>query len=795
MSSVDTQAHVRAGSPFVDDLPEPEGTLHAAAAPSPVARGVVRRLSVASASRAPGVVRVLTARDIPGENQIGGIIQDEPLLADGEVHYAGQPVALVVAESPEAARAALREIELDIDELEPVFDPREAAARGRLIAPARTLSLGDVEAAWERCATIVEGRAESGGQEHVYLETQSCLAVPEERGRLRLFSSTQAPTAVQRIVAGVLDRSMHDLEVEVHRLGGAFGGKEDQATAWAAMAALAAATLERPVKIVLERTEDIVMTGKRHPYSSDFRLGLDENLKMVAFEVTYYQNSGASADLSTAVLERSLFHATNSYFVPNALITGLCCRTNLPPNTAFRGFGGPQAMFVMEAAIQRAAETLGIEAWRIQRANLLDEGDEFPYGMQVEGATAIRSFDEAVKRFDPAGSCATKNAWNAEHAFVKRGQALMPVSFGISFTNTVLNQAGALVHVYTDGSVSVSTGAVEMGQGVQTKIRRIVATALSVDASRIRMESTSTARVANTSPTAASTGTDLNGMAALTACRLILDRLRPVAAELAAGGREIELENERVVVDGEPTTVSWEDVVQAAYERRIDLSAHAFYATPRLHYDKTSEKGHPFAYHAFGTAVVEAEVDVLRGTASIDAVRVVHDAGRSLDLLVDRGQMEGGIVQGIGWMTIEELVHDRGVLLSDALNTYKVPDLHFTPREIEVVFLEDAENPHAVMQSKAIGEPPFMYGIGAYFAIRDALNAVRPALPDAPVVAPLTNERILAHIEGIPADAVSGEFGFACRLAERGCEAWEKDGDSGRPSAGGRSADDGRERR
>ncbi|MBD3367581.1 MAG: molybdopterin-dependent oxidoreductase [Candidatus Eisenbacteria bacterium] len=782
MSSADTQAHVRAASPFVDDLPEPEGTLHAAALPSPVPHGRITALRTESAAQSPGVVSVFTAADVPGENQIGGIIQDEPLLAADEVHYAGQPVALVVAESPEAARAALDDIELEIEELEPVFDPRVAAAMGSLIAPARTLSLGDTEGAWERCATVVEGRVESGGQEHVYLETQSALAVPEQRGRLRLYSATQAPTAVQRIVARVLGCSMHDIEVEVHRLGGAFGGKEDQATAWAAMAAVAATALDRPVKLVLERYEDLVMTGKRHPYSSDYRLGLDENLKLAAFEVTYYQNSGAAADLSTAILERTLFHATNSYFIPNVLATGMCCRTNLPPNTAFRGFGGPQAMFVIEAAIRRAAEELGVEPWRIQRANLLDDGDELPFGMRVEGTTAVRSFDEVVARFDPERRRHEIDEENAASHYMKRGLALMPVCFGISFTNTVLNQAGALVHVYTDGSVSVSTAAVEMGQGVLTKIRRIVATALGVDEGRVRMESTSTARVANTSPTAASSGTDLNGMAALLACRMLVDRLRPVAAELTGRDEaDVAIANERVTAAGDETDVGWEKLVRATYERRVDLSAHAFYATPKLHYDKDAEKGHPFAYHVFGTALVEAVVDVLRGTATVDSVRVVHDAGRSLDLLVDRGQMEGGIVQGIGWVTIEELVHDHGVLLSDALNTYKVPDLHFTPREFEVVFLEDSDNPNAVMDTKAIGEPPFMYGIGAFFAVRDALCAVRPPIADAPVVAPMTNERILAHLEGVRADAMSGEYGFACRLAEKGCDAWNEDDASPEP--------------
>jgi len=785
MSSVDTRAHVRAASPFVDDLPEPAGTLHAVALPSPSAHGRIRRLSTAAAENAPGVACVLTYENIPGENQIGGVIRDEPLLAENEVDFVGQPVALVVAESPEAARAALSKIELDIEELEPVFDPRAAAARGSLIAPARTLSLGDVDQAWNDCSTIIEGRVESGAQEHIYLETQSCLAVPEQRGRLRLFSSTQSPTAVQRIVARVLGCSMHDIEVEVHRLGGAFGGKEDQATAWAAMSALAALATGRSVKVVLERHEDVEMTGKRHPYSSDFRIGLDRHLKIVAYEATYYQNSGAAADLSTAILERTLLHATNSYFVPNVRVTGMCCRTNLAPNTAFRGFGGPQAMFVIEAAIRRAAEKLSVEPWKIQRANLLDEGSEFPFGMRVEGATAVRSFDEVTQRFDPEKRRREIDSLNASSSYRKRGLALMPVCFGISFTNTTLNQAGALIHIYTDGSVSVSTGAVEMGQGVTTKVRRIVATSLSIDEARVRIESTSTARVANTSPTAASSGTDLNGMAALMACRMLTERLRSVAAQLVDHDEaDIIFEAERVLAGGSDAEISWNELIAAAYARRIDLSAHAFYATPRLHYDKSKEKGRPFAYHVFGTAMIEAEVDVLRGTAVIDLVRVVHDAGRSLDVLVDRGQMEGGIVQGIGWMTIEELVHEHGRVLSNGLNTYKVPDLHFAPRTIETIFLEDSENPHAVMHTKAIGEPPFMYGIGAFFAIRDALCSVRPASPDAPIVAPMTNERILAHLEGIETGEATGGPAFACgtvdepekRGGEREVESGKDDG-------------------
>jgi len=747
--SPDTVAHVRAESPFVDDLPEPPGTLHGAVLGSPLAHGLILRLDTAAARTRPGVAGVFTAGDIPGENQIGGIIQDEPLLADGEVHHVGQPVALVVAVTPEQARAARDAIVLEIEERPAIFDPREAAARGDLIAPARAIACGSVEEAWARCATIVQGRADSGGQEHLYLETQACLAIPEARGRLHLHSATQAPSGVQRITARVLGLPMHDIEVEVQRLGGAFGGKEDQATAWAALAALAAHALDRPVKIVLPRGEDMRMTGKRHPYSTDFRLGLDEEGRFLAFEATYYQSSGAAADLSTAILQRTLFHATNSYFIPNVRVTGLCCRTNLPPFTAFRGFGGPQAMFVMESAIAAAAEKLGRPAWELQELNLLRESDALPYGMRVQRGTAVRSFREARDRFGLERRAAGIEEHNAHSPLLKRGLAVMPVCFGISFTNASLNQAGSLVHVYADGSVSVSTGAVEMGQGVTTKIRRIAAMALGVSEGRIRLESTSTTRVANMSPTAASTGTDLNGMATLMACTMLADRLRAVAAGLLSAPLEdLELREGRVHLSGRPTDLDWDALVAATWKRRVNLSAQAHYATPKLHFDAETGTGHPFAYHVFGTAIVEARVDVLRGTAAIDSVHVVHDAGRSLDLLVDRGQAEGAIVQGIGWMTLEELVFgEDGRLLSDNLATYKIPDLHFAPRVLEVVFLEDADNPEAVLQTKAIGEPPFMYGIGAFFAIRNAIRAVRE-LPADRFTAPLTNERILAMVEG-----------------------------------------------
>jgi xanthine dehydrogenase large subunit len=747
MSYPDLEAHVRGTSRYIDDMPDPAGLLHAAAVTSPVPHARLISIDTSAALDSPGVVAVLTAADIPGLNQIGGIIQDEELFAESTVHFIGQPVAVVVAETPHQARAGARACTLELENLPAIFDAREAAAAGELITASRTLDAGDVDAAWADCDVIVEGTAETAGQEHLYLETQAALALPEEGGRIKLWSSTQAPTAVQRIAARVLGLPMNLVEVEVTRLGGAFGGKEDQATPWAVMAALAAQHTGHPVRLTLNRHEDMCFTGKRHPYSSDFKLGLSADGTIVAYEVHLWQNAGAAADLSPAILERSLFHATGSYFVPNARIHAASCRTNLIPFTAFRGFGAPQAMFVMEAAIDRAAEIIGISRSTIQAKNLLNEGDAFPYGMRVQRGQARRSFNEAVKQFDLAGLEAEIAAHNAGNTLTKRGLAAMPVCFGISFTNAMLNQAGALVHVYTDGSVSVSTGAIEMGQGVSAKILAVASATLGLPQDRIRIESTTTRTVANTSPTAASSGADLNGRATEIACRAISNRLLSVAAErLDIAPHRLAIDKGVVTVDGQATEFEWNELVWTAYTKRVNLSAHAHYATPGIWYDKEIEQGEPFAYHVFGTAILEVTVDCLRGIYTVDRVRMVHDGGRSLAEKVDMGQLEGGLVQGLGWMTMEELVFKEGHVLSDTLSTYKIPDLLSTPI-LEGHFLDHADNPKAVMHSKAIGEPPLMYGIGVYFALLDSLRAFRPDR-EGVYDAPLTPEKALMFLHG-----------------------------------------------
>ncbi|RJP64739.1 MAG: xanthine dehydrogenase [Ignavibacteriales bacterium] len=747
MSNYDSTQHVKGSSLFVDDVTAPEGLLYAAILTSPEAHGNILNIDFTEAEKAEGVKGIFSAKDIPGDNQIGGIILDEPLFAEDKVDFIGQPVAIVVAENQLTAKEAVKKIKLNIEKLPAVFDAREAFAKNELIIPPRTFTLGDVENTWNRCDIIVEHRVESGGQEHLYLETQGSLAHPTEGGGIKIISSTQSPTAAQKITARVLGLPMHKVEVDVTRLGGGFGGKEDQATAYAVMCALASFKLKRPVKLILSRQEDLRITGKRHPYSSDFKIGLSSDGKILAYEVTFYQNAGAAADLSPAILERTLCHCTNSYFIPNVKATGISCRTNLPPNTAFRGFGGPQGMFVLESAIYRAAEKMGIDPSVIQEKNLLNEEDEFPYGQKVQNCNIRRCWNQTKDQFIYDEIKSKVVAFNNSNKLYKKGVALMPITFGISFTSTFLNQANALVHVYTDGSVSVSTAAIEMGQGVNEKMRNIAASVFSVNIDRIKVNSTNTSRNANTSPTAASSGADMNGKATEIACNNILERLLETAAkELKSPGTSIKILNEKIYVDGTETDLTWTKLVQAAYFSRVNLSSHAHYSTPDIYFDKTINKGKPFAYHVFGVSIIETTLDCIRGTYEIDSVKVVHDFGKSLNQLIDRGQAEGAIVQGIGWMTMEELLYnDDGKLLTDTLSTYKVPDIFFAPKEILVHFLEDAPNPNAVFNSKAIGEPPFMYGIGSYFSLMNAMKAFRNN-NHYKFISPLTNERVLVSL-------------------------------------------------
>lgn len=724
MTRQDADLLARGLARFTGDLPLPAGCLHAQPVTSPLAHARFAAVDATAALAEPGVQAVLVAADIPGINDVGNIAS-EPLLAESVVVCVGQPYALVIADSADAAWRAARLVDTDWTALPAILDADQSAERGEFIQPPLTMACGDVDAVWADCATVVTGRVRLGSAEHAALETQCALAIPTEYG-LVVHSSTQSPSVVQATIARVTGLPTNAVEVDVIRLGGAFGGKEEQATPWACLAALAAQHTRRPVRLWLDRVDDMRITGKRHPYTADFRLGLDADGQFIAYETTLRHDAGCATDLSPAVMERSLLHATNAYAIPHVRVTGLSCRTNLPSNTAFRGFGAPQAIFVMEAAIREAARALGVEPYELQKRNLLRSGDVPPYGQELENPRVGLAWDELVARRDPAQVRAEIDAWNAANPLLRRGMAVVPVCFGIAFTTTVLNQAQALVHVHLDGTVSVSTGAVEMGQGVHGKIRTVVARTLGVDEDRVRVQTTNTRTVANVSPTAASTGADLNGAAAREACLTILANLPPVGQG------------------------QWLERVQDAWSRRRSLSAFAHYATPGLSRAQGSLRGTVFRYHVHGAALVEAEVDILRGTGRIDKVSVVHDCGQSLDQLTDQGQVEGAMVQGIGWMTTEEIRHDgSGRLLTDTFVTYKMPDLADAPL-IDVQLLT-VPNDVGLLGSKAVGEPPLVYGLGAFFALQDAIASYTPAAASE-YTTPLSAERIFGLLHGVEDD-------------------------------------------
>jgi len=748
--SADQRLHTLGKSEFIDDIKISADTLYATVFTSPVAHAEIKKIDIDKALNANGVVNIFTAKDVCGKNQIGAIIEDEQLLADGEVHYIGQPVALIVSETKEAGVSAKKLIKLVYKELEIITDPREAYKIGYLIAPQRTFVLGDIDNAWKECKTVVSGKIDTGGQEHFYLEPQSVYTVPIENDGIKVFSSTQSPTGVQKTVSKVLGIADNKVEVDVRRLGGAFGGKEDQASQWAALASLASFILKRPVKLILNRNEDIKMTGKRHPYSYDYKIGMDENGKILAYEVFMYQNSGASADLSTAILERSLFHATNTYFIPNVRINAVACRTNLPPFTAFRGFGAPQAVFAIEYAMNMLAEKSGIDIERIRELNYIKDGDVFPYGMLAEETRNVECERILEDEFNIKELKEKELKFNKENKYIKKGSYTMPVCFGISFTNSMLNQAGALVHIYSDGSILINTGAVEMGQNVNLKIAQIASSVLSVSLDRIKVETTNTTRVANTSPTAASSGADLNGKAAETACNILKDRLLQVAAkEFSLDKPEnIELKDERVLLNGKETELTWNKLVLKAYLSRVNLTGQGFYATPDIYFDREKEKGKPFAYHVYGTAVIGVKLECLTGVFDLDYIKIVHDVGHSINPLIDIGQVEGAVIQGIGWMTTEELIYGKdGSLLNGTASGYKVPDIKSVPDDFDVYLYEGKKNDKAVFGSKAVGEPPFLYGIGAYFALRNAMKSFKTNV-DLKIDSPITPQKILCKLYG-----------------------------------------------
>lgn len=763
--------HVTGEALYVDDLPEPRGTLHGHAVTSPHARARIVGIGTEGARAVPGVVAVLLAGDVPGLNQVGAVVHDEPLLAEGEVHTEGQAVALVLAESPRAARLGAEAVAVQYQELPPVLGISEAIAAGAFLCEPHVLRRGDPDAALAGAPLRLSGRVESGGQDHFYLETQCALAVPEEGGGLRVFSSTQHPSEVQAKVAEVLGIPRHRVVVEVPRLGGGFGGKETQAAPFAALASLGVWRTGRPVKVWLDRDRDMRQTGRRHPFRTDWEAGFDGEGRLLALVARVFADGGWSADLSRAILDRGLFHLDNCYHLPALRFEGRVVRTNRASNTAFRGFGGPQGVLVVEEVLNRAAERLGLDPADVRRLNLYGPAprDRTPYDQPVGDFRAGRMIEALLASSEYRRRREEIETANAASRWTKRGIGLQAVKFGISFTTAFLNQAGALVLVYADGSVQLNHGGVEMGQGLHTKMRAVCAHELGVPVEAVRVMATSTEKVPNTSATAASSGSDLNGQAVLEACAAVRERMRPVAATLLGlpAGEEAALvfSEGQVSHPGTGLSAPFADVASACWLARISLSATGYYRTPGIHYDPAVGRGRPFFYFAYGAAVTEVEVSGLTGEHRVLRVDVLHDVGASLTPTVDRGQVEGAFVQGLGWLTTEELVFDEsGHLLTHSPSTYKVPAIGDVPEDFRVDLLPSSPHDGTIHGSKAVGEPPLMLAISAVTALRHAVGAFGARGREVELSYPCTPEAVLRAVEAARRDAAPAESPEAARV-------------------------------
>jgi xanthine dehydrogenase large subunit len=743
------ERHVTGSAVYVDDMREPEGTLHVAPGGATAARGRIRKLDLSAVRTAPGVVAVLTASDIPGHNNIGAIVPDEQLLADKEVFFHGQPVFTVAAETFLAARRAAKLAKIEIDPEPPLLTVEDALAAGAKVLDDYDFVTGDVAAALAKAQYRLQGTQHIGGQEHFYLEGQAALAIPLEGGDLHIHSSTQHPSEVQHIVAHMLGVPQTAVTVEVRRMGGAFGGKESQATQWAALAALAAHVTKRPCKLRLDRDNDMIMTGKRHDFRADYEIGFDGNGRIHAYDVQLAARCGHSVDLSPGVVDRAMFHADNAYFLPASRIASKRLKTNTVSATAFRGFGGPQGMMAIERAIDEIAWKLGLDPLDVRKKNFYAPGrDVTPYGMTVTDNVLPELIGELEASSDYRKRRREIAAFNGASRILKRGIALTPVKFGISFTNTFLNQAGALVHVYRDGSIHLNHGGTEMGQGLFTKIAQVVAEAFGVSLGRVKITATHTGKVPNTSPTAASAGTDINGMAALAAAETIRARMTDFAAEHYKVPREqVAFRDDQVVVGNR--SIAFEELAEAAWRGRVQLSATGFYATPRIEFDREKGKGRPFFYFAYGAACSEVMIDTTTGEMRCLRADLLHDCGRSLNPAVDLGQIEGGFVQGMGWLTSEELVFDKnGRLTTHAPSTYKIPTAFDLPEDFRVAFFENANREETVWRSKAVGEPPLMLAISVFAAIADAIHSLAPGKP-VPLDSPATPEAILRAVDAV----------------------------------------------
>ena len=742
--------HATGEARFIDDLAEPPGLLHAAVVLSPEACGELRGIRSQTARRRPGVVAILTAADIPGANEIGPIIVAEPALADGRVEHVGEPVAVVLAETADAARAAAALVKPDIQPRAAVLDPLEAHREGAYVAEPQVLQRGDSSGRMRAAEHRIEGSLRIGGQDHFYLETQVALALPQDDGALLVWLSTQHPSEAQARIARVLGWPANRVEVRVRRMGGAFGGKESQATIYGALAALGAGHTGRPVKLRLDRHADMLATGKRHDFQVFWSAGFDATGRIQALEMDLLSRAGPVADLSPAVMTRALVSVDNCYALDHVTLRGYCCRTNTVSNTAFRGFGGPQAVLAIESVLDDVARHLGRPPDTVRRVNFYGEANGYrtPCGQVLESCRLAEVVDAVTARSDLEARRRRIRRWNRNQPALRRGLAMVPVKFGIAFNIPSLNQGAAMVHVYRDGSVRLSHGGTEMGQGLFVKVAQVVAETLQVPLDRIRMTATSTGEVPNTSATAASTGSDINGMAALKASRAIRRRMARVAAEILEGDRaEVEFAAGQVRIGNR--SLGFGELAEACWQRSVSLSASRHYHTPGLDWDRGRMRGNPAHYHTWGACVAEVAIDLLTGESRVLRVDLVQDCGTSLNPAIDRGQIEGGFVQGMGWLTSEELRwNGSGRLLTTGPSTYKIPGSRDTPPEFHVHFLADAPNPaDTPFRSKATGEPPLLLAVSVWLAIRDALASLQQPGERTPLDAPATPEHIRSVVE------------------------------------------------
>jgi xanthine dehydrogenase large subunit len=747
--------HVAGTAIYVDDIPEPAGTLHAAPGLSTRAHARIKSMDLAKVRAAPGIVLVLTAMDIPGANDVSPVgAGDDPVFATDVVQFHGQVLFAVIADTHEAARRAARLAKVEYEDLPPLLTVDDSLREGSFVLPEHMMKRGDAAVAIARAPHRLKGEFRLGGQEHFYLEGQVSLAVPMEDGDVTVHCSTQHPSEVQHNVAHVLGRPNNAVTVECRRMGGGFGGKETQGSQWAAIAALAAIKLKRPVKCRLDRDDDMIATGKRHDFRIDYEVGFDDQGRILGISFDHAARCGYSADLSGAIADRAMFHADNGYYFDAVRIRSQRCKTHTVSNTAFRGFGGPQGMLGIEEVMDAIARHRGLDPLDVRRVNLYGDAPRnvTPYHMVVED----NILPELIRRLEEGAEYRRRRAgitqWNRQNAYLKKGIALTPVKFGISFTTSHLNQAGALVHVYTDGSVHLNHGGTEMGQGLFIKVAQVVAEEFQIDLDQVKITPTNTGKVPNTSATAASSGSDMNGMAAQAAARKIKQRLTDFAAEqYKVAAESIAFLPNRVRIGNQE--VPFKDLVKQAYMGRVSLSATGYYRTPKIHYDRETASGRPFLYFAYGAAVSEVLIDTLTGEHTLTRVDILHDAGRSLNPAVDLGQVEGGFIQGMGWLTSEELWFDaEGRLRTHAPSTYKIPTCSDRPADFRMQLLENAPNREdTIHRSKAVGEPPLMLAISVFRAISDAIASIANYRLLPKLDAPATPERVLFAVEELRA--------------------------------------------